>query len=364
MSLGHGQPGHDAGASVAVTGVGAVCGYGWGEKRLREGLFGARSAVRLVAGLPGHRDPAWLSLVDDDGVGDALPERASRFVVGEALADAHDRGWRPGARTGLVQAGRSPDSKTTVRLMDEFELSGPYLALAGEATSGPLGLLTAQCWIDDGLADDVIVLCSELSAADRVRGETGEPGLVVGRSAPSACRPFQQDSVGANPGEAAVAMVVSRTSPTAYAQLRGGAFAHSRTAAEAMHALLRHTFDAALTEAATAVGDVAYVNAHGAGVPELDAAEAKVIDELFGSAIALYSVKPLVGDCGVASGAVELLAALYGFSTGVVPAPARMAPGHARLLDGPTASVEGMVAKTSIDDTGSCAVVVLGTAIR
>lgn len=360
MSLGRRQAGQNGAA--AITGVGAVCGYGWGERRLRQGLFGARSAVGPVAGLPGHRSPAWLSLVDDDGGGEAQSERAARFVVGEAMADAQGRGWRPSARTGLVQAGRRPDDKATAVLMDEFGLGGPHLSFAGRATSGLLGLVTAQGWIEMGLTDDAIVLCSELSAAARATGATGEPGLVLGQPAPSACRPFQQGSVGANPGEAIVAMVVSGPAPGAYAQLRGGAFAHSRAGVAEMHELFGRTIAAALAETNTAGGDVAYVNAHGSGVPELDGAEAKAIDEVLGPAPSLYSVKPLVGDCGVAAGAVELLAALYGFSTGVVPAPARVAPGHPRLLDGPTAAVEGMVAKTSVDDTGNCAVVVLGPA--
>ncbi len=70
--------------------------------------------------------------------------------------------------------------------------------------------------------------------------------------------------------------------------------------------------------------------------PSATAAEAKVLDELYPEAKGIFSVKPLVGHCQAAAGAVEMLATLYAFETGVIPAPPQVAPGHPRLLDGYT----------------------------
>ena len=83
------------------------------------------------------------------------------------------------------------------------------------------------------------------------------------------------------------------------------------------------------------------MNAHGPGTKQCDTAEAAVLDALFPDAEGIFSVKPLAGHCQAAAGSVELLASLYGFERGVIPAPPRVAKGHPRLLDGPTACVEG-----------------------
>ncbi|HMK62247.1 MAG TPA: hypothetical protein VK386_01400, partial [Acidimicrobiales bacterium] len=50
-------------APPTITGIGAVSGYGWGEKRLRAGLYSGRSAVRARRGfLPwAPRTAAWLA---------------------------------------------------------------------------------------------------------------------------------------------------------------------------------------------------------------------------------------------------------------------------------------------------------------
>ena len=51
----------------------------------------------------------------------------------------------------------------------------------------------------------------------------------------------------------------------------------------------------------------------------------------------------------------QLSASLYGLERGVIPAPPRVAKGHPRLLDGPTASVEGPIVKSSLGMGGRMA---------
>ena len=50
----------------------------------------------------------------------------------------------------------------------------------------------------------------------------------------------------------------------------------------------------------------------------------------------IFSVKPLTGHCQSAAAAVEILATIYAFQTGFVPAPHRWRPGHPKLVDGRT----------------------------
>ena len=89
------------------------------------------------------------------------------------------------------------------------------------------------------------------------------------------------------------------------------------------YAEVRRAFTEALDNAGVAAGDIAYMNAHGPGTKQCDTTEAAMFDELFPNAEGLFSVKPLAGHCQAAAGSVELLASLYGFERGVIPAPPR-----------------------------------------
>jgi len=347
-----------------ITGIGAVSGYGWGEKRLRAGLYSGRSAVQARRGfLPwAPRAAAWLALVDEEGVPsstDTRAGRALRFAVREALSDAADHGWRRSEMLGLIH-GADALEVTWAELADELEIGGPGMSMTAGAASGATALLTAKCWIEGGVAEDVLVVCSDLPLTpDRIQGEPANYNV----DSPTACLPFQQGSAGCNPGEAVVALLVSRSSPLAYARVLGGSVVHAPVEGHRVDAgKLRYALERAMADAEVSPADVSYFNANGAGDPATDALEAEVADEVLDSMTGVYSLKPLVGDCGAAAGTVELLGALYGFSTGVVPAPARRAPGHPRLLDGPTASVEGAVVKASIGSTGECGVVVVAPA--
>src|SRR5260370_40961581 len=106
------------------------------------------------------------------------------------------------------------------------------------------------------------------------------------------------------------------------------------------HEQVFRAFSAAVEDAGVDPMAVAYVNAHGPGTRQCDTAEASVLDKLFPKAEGIFSVKPLAGHCQGAAGAVELIASLYGFERGVIPAPPRVANGHPRLIDGPTPCVE------------------------
>ena len=105
---------------------------------------------------------------------------------------------------------------------------------------------------------------------------------------------------------------------------------------------------------------MAYLNAHGPGTAQCDAAEARVLDELFPQARGIFSIKPLVGHCQAAASAVEILATVYAFQTGFIPSPPQVAPGHPRLLDGLTPRLPGLMVKSSIGMGGYNSVIVLG----
>ena len=81
---------------------------------------------------------------------------------------------------------------------------------------------------------------------------------------------------------------------------------------------------------------------------------------LFPEAAGIFSIKPLVGHCQAAGAAVEVLATIYAFQTGYVPAPPQVAPGHPRLVDGLSPRRPGPMLKSSIGMGGYNTAVVLG----
>src|ERR1700722_914541 len=385
-----------SGSPVSISGIGAVTGYGWGEKLLREGLYSGEYAVRRHPGFsPAYEDDwAWVAMVDDTAPiedGPSRMTRAVRHAAREAVHDAMDRGWRPGPVVGLVHAivlgdvGHWRDyhyrkgavksgsmkrdwlelmpSTVMMETMRDFDFHGPTMAVTAMCASGVAALLTARSWINSGAADDVIVVATDISLAPEMCASFGSLGPLHVDAPPwDVCRPFQQSSLGFNPGEASIGMVVTNRNDASYGTILGGAMSFDAyhpisIAPEGIH--VKRAFVGALADAGLQGEEIAYFNAHGTGTAQCDNVEAAIFDEVLTSAEGLYSLKPLVGHCQGASASVEILSTLYGFSTGVIPAPPKMSKGHPKLLDGLTASVEGPVIKSSLGMGGHNAVVIL-----
>lgn len=378
---------------VAVCGVGAVTGYGWGQKLVWDGVYNGHHAASLLQGFQPYFDDdwGWISYVEDGGDpadGPSRFARALRFAAREAIGDACSRGWRPGPVVGVLhgivlgdmdqwrgfhhRAGFDTSRRDWVKLMPstaltavtrEFDFHGPVMNVTAMCATGNAALLTAKLWIDSGIVTDVLVLNSDLSfSPENARGFVNLGVMVLDGPPTEVCAPFQQGSRGFVGGEASVAMVVSKRQDAAYARVLGGAMTHDGyhpTSIAPQGHEVRRCFDAALDNAGIRGEEVAYLNAHGPGTRQCDTVEAKVFDELFPHAQGIFSMKPLLGHCQGAASAVEILASLYGFECGVIPAPPKVSKGHPRLLDGPTAAVEGPVVKSALGMGGYNAVVVL-----
>jgi 3-oxoacyl-[acyl-carrier-protein] synthase II len=186
--------------------------------------------------------------------------------------------------------------------------------------------------------------------------------LIVDAPAFDACRPFQQGSRGFVGGEAVVAMIVSKSPAGSYSKIRGGAMSHDGFHAISInpdHQEVFRAFRRALENSGVDASEIAYVNAHGPGTKQCDTCEGEVLDTLFPGAEGIFSVKPLSGHCQGAAGAVELVASLHAFETGIIPATPQVAPGHPRLLDGATSAVRATIVKSSLGMGGYNAVMVL-----
>jgi 3-oxoacyl-[acyl-carrier-protein] synthase II len=375
-----------------INGIGAVTGYGWGREALWNGLANGEVAARPVAGHgPGRDQTAWVAAVPDGGDeldGPSRFARAMRAAAREAITDAERRGWRPGRRVGLLHAAvlgdmdlwrdfyTTRDSDVPVRdylalmpstpvstFMQEFGFHGPAMNVSATCASGNAGLLTAKAWLDAGVVDDVVFVATDMSSTPETVLHFNRLGVAITDVEPlEACRPFQEGSRGFIMGEAAVGMVLSKQSPNPYARVLGGAMSHDAhhvTSVDPNLTELNRCFAEALANAEVNASQVRYLNAHGPGTRQCDRAEAAVFDELFPAEAELFSVKPLVGHCMGAASAVEITATALGYDRGLIPAPTPVAPGHPRLLPGPSAPADGLTVKSSLGLGGHNSAVVL-----
>jgi 3-oxoacyl-[acyl-carrier-protein] synthase II len=380
--------------SIAISGIGAVSGYGWGKESLWAGLMSGKPAAKLVPGYgPDRKEDAWLALVSDEGDpadGASRSAQAFRAVAREAINDAASRGWKPGRKVGVLHAYFmtemdewrrfycDDDGRRRIRdyltlmpstpvslLMQEYGFHGPAMNVSVMCSSGNAGLITAKMWLDSGSADDVVFVTTCLSLIPEYVDHFVRLGVGVTDVEPfEASRPFQQGSRGFSMGEASVAFVLSRNNGQPYANVLGGAMTHDAyhvTSVDPAHTQVDECVRFALENAGVDTRRVRWFNAHGPGTKQCDAAEAAILDTILGDQAEVYSVKPLTGHCQGAAGAVELATAALAYERGVIPAPPRVAPGHPRLLDGVTPMDGGITLKTSLGMGGHNTAVVLAS---
>ncbi|HZZ82786.1 MAG TPA: beta-ketoacyl-[acyl-carrier-protein] synthase family protein [Gemmataceae bacterium] len=75
----------------------------------------------------------------------------------------------------------------------------------------------------------------------------------------------------------------------------------------------------ALGQAGITPNDIDHVNAQGLGSPDLDAFEARAINEVFGTAVPVWTIKPNIGHLGAGSGVTELAGSLLAMKHGTLP---------------------------------------------
>lgn len=380
---------------IDITGIGALSGYGWGASALWDGLFTGKAAATLHHDQtrPGH-NPVWLAKVPDGGDendGSSRFGRALRGAAREAVEDALARGWQPGRRVGLIHAvvlgevdewrnfylrdggeRRVRDYLTLMPstpvslLMQEYGFHGPAMNVSAMCASGNAGLLTAKMWLDTAFVDDVVFVATDLSLTPENIDHFVKLGVgVVDVEPQEGCRPFQEGSRGFGMGEAATAFVLSTRSSASYARVLGGSMTHDAFHATSIDPALtqvRDCFEQALADADVTAEQVRYLNAHGPGTAQCDAAETTMLETVLDSHAQVYSVKPLTGHCQGAASAIETISAVMGFERGLVPAAPQVSDAHPLLLDGFTAAEPGLTVKSSLGMGGHNSVVVLAPA--
>lgn len=355
--------------SAHIIGLGAVTAYGRGRQALWDGLVSGKSAAALHHGFgPQTDDPGWVAVVADTGdpADGATPfARAMRSAAREAIEDALERGWTPGPRVGLIVASVLGDldmypmvtpgasghssreyvavtpSTPVSTLMTDYGFHGPAMTVSAMCTSGSAAVITAKMWLDAGMVDDAVVVAVDLSARREVVSMFVQLGVAITDTDPlSACRPFQEGSRGFIFGEAAIAMTMSNTAQAdRYGTVLGGALSHDGFHATSVDPSLTHVrgcVEQALASAQVGGDDIRYLNAHGPGTRQCDAAEGQIASTMLPNA-EVFSVKPLAGHCQAAAGMVELASTMLAYEHAEIPAsPQTAAPTLPQLLNGRT----------------------------
>jgi 3-oxoacyl-[acyl-carrier-protein] synthase II len=344
-----------AGRRVAVSGIGAVCGLGWGIAPLWEGLRAGRAGFAPIRRFdPGrHRTrlaaeaadpppalagvcPGWrrLSVADRFAIFAAL-EAVERAGLAAPFGEDEEAGVYFGSSTGgmfeselfFSEFLRDPRRARPSALSSQ-QVNGPGDAVARHlGATGPVATFSSAC-ASGALALGV--------ALDAVR--SGEVEIAVAGGSDSlcqltyagfnslrsvdeaACRPFRAGRAGMSFGEGAAVLVLEPlervlargAEPLAvFAGAGSSCDAHHMTAPDPSGLGAAAAVEAALRDAGMAPEAVDFVNVHGTGTPLNDAAEWQALRRVFGpraGEMPLVASKALIGHLLGCSGAIEAVA--------------------------------------------------------
>jgi 3-oxoacyl-[acyl-carrier-protein] synthase II len=347
---------------VAVSGVGAVSGFGWGAGPLWEGLRAGRTAIRrferfdhtlhrthLAAevGAP-HEEaagilrscPGWhrLSLADRFAVFAALEavrQAGLRLPLQAEEGEGLEAGVWFGSSTGAMfegegffQAFFTDRRHTSIRALASHQVNGPGDAVARQlGVTGPVVTMSSAC------ASGALALGAAL---DAVRSGTVDVAVAGGADSlcqltyagfnslrsvdEEPCRPFRAGRAGMSFGEGAAVLVLEpleralARGVTPLAVLAGAGAscdAHHMTAPDPSGMGAAAAIAAGLRDAGLPPDAVGFVNAHGTGTLLNDAAEWNALRQVFGERageVPVVATKALLGHLLGSSGAIEAVA--------------------------------------------------------
>ena len=351
---------------VVVTGIGVISPIGLTVPEFSESLMAGRSGIGPLNSIPAGvlRFPNGAEVhgydpsrhFDEKEAG--LLDRFAQFGViaaREAISDAGIE-WTPELRertaivTGSCVGGQSTEDEqfealyrrnsprvnpfTIPRIMAnagasrislEYGITGPAWTVSTACASSTHALGQAFWMVRNGSAEmaitgghEAIFSIGFLKAWEAMR--------VV---SPDTCRPFSKDRRGLILGEGGAALVLE---PLEAARARGAKI-HAEIVGFGMSSDAYHitqptaegpsrAMRAAICDARIQPDAIGYINAHGTGTTANDATETSAIRSVFGEHadhLAVSSTKSMHGHALGAAGALEALACIMAFETGVLP---------------------------------------------
>jgi len=210
-----------------------------------------------------------------------------------------------------------------VWLRNVLDLSGPTYAVSTACTSSAKAMASARRLMRSGACDAVLVAGVDALCETTLRGFHG---LSVLSEQPA--RPFSTERDGIHIGEAA-AFLLLENGGAGPAYLRGvgeSSDAHSMSAPHPRGLGAALAMRCALDDAGLSASDIDYLNAHGTGTAQNDAAEGLALRDVFGGGLAVSSTKGLTGHTLGACGALEAVFAVLSVVHGKLPRSAGALP--------------------------------------
>ena len=265
-----------------------------------------------------------------------LRDERSQLRIGLALGlgAEHLRIWE----LDMLSGGRRVfdphiDTESVVHFIRrELRLSGPAVAVAAACASGGVALALGRQWIQSGWVDVCLAGSCDLVTPMAYAGFHNLRALSRRDGSPEAAsRPFDRDRDGFVMGEGGAVLVLEsadhgrRRRAQAYAELAGVG-----CASDASHMVIpspdpqpaSRAIRLALEDARLNPEEVDYINAHAAGTPVGDRAEARALQLALGEAtsrVPVSSTKSMTGHLLSGAAAVEALACLVALKHQAIP---------------------------------------------
>jgi 3-oxoacyl-[acyl-carrier-protein] synthase II len=350
---------------VFVTGVGVVSSIGLGRQAFFRALEEGRSGISPVTSFdaaPLGREYA--GEVKDFDARDHLTTaeqrrvgRCSAMAVAAARMAVADAALGPaalaGPRTAVVLGTTMGEARILAELDRQWIVDGPQavsrakiprygstllpihvaravgasgmvLSLPGACAAGNYAIGFAADLIRTGRADVVVTGAAELLQELQFSGFVRLAAMAQQR-----CQPFDLNRQGLLLGEGAGVLVLESerraTARGARLQAEVGGYGLS---CDAYHITRPHpdaqgsiaAMRGAIERSGIAPTDVDFVNAHGTGTHHNDAAEAKVMRDVFGEErVPISSMKSMLGHCMGAASALEAIGCIFTIETGLYP---------------------------------------------
>jgi 3-oxoacyl-(acyl-carrier-protein) synthase len=328
---------------VFVTGIGIVCAGANNVAELRRLLAAPKRDFRPPTAFPCQGETANLPVAEVTGFepeeANPLPRthrlalKAAREAVGTGPApDAIVLGTTTGGilttETALKSGITSPDAyryhgldTVALHVATALNVRGPVLTLSTACSSAAVAMSMAHALLRAGLARRVLA-----GGADSLCRLTFHGFRALQLLAPDGCTPLDANRGGMTVGEGAgflllesapgdrpVLALLSGTGLSCDAYHASSPHPEGAGAAQAMRRALE---DAGVDQSA-----VDYVNLHGTGTVDNDAAEAKAIHQVFGATLPpLSSTKGLTGHPLAAAGGIEAVISVITLGEGLLPA--------------------------------------------
>jgi len=363
---------HRPAPAIVITGIGAATPLGNSSATIADALAAGRSGVgRFDAGTygrPQEHPAAAVADIPSPPVGTVSLEpgafsrlgRLEQLALSPAAWAIHDAGLGAGQakapapdRVGVIagigaeqlkawerdylDGGHdvfTPADRPTIvqRLATALGITGPTTTVAAACASSGFALGLARFWLTAGWVDACVVGGCDVLSPTALAAFHNLRALSRRDDAPErASRPFDRDRDGFVMGEGGVFFMLERQADAdrrgvrCYGELAGvgmsGDASHMVTPCSDPTQAAR-AIGAALADAGVAAEDVDYINAHAAGTPVGDAAEAAAIRTALGEAVGgvpVSSTKSMSGHLISAASAFEAVACLAAIDRSFLP---------------------------------------------